>query len=133
MFKVIYFYIVAPEIVLQLTDLLENETNPTQFTCQAIGVPVPSIEWYFNGTIINLSSNRSKYDSSSMLLNESIIESFLSVMNAQSSDVGRYTCQAENIIGTAQSLGVLTVNGIYIHILQNYVEITMYVCYCRCC
>ena len=101
---------VVPEIILQLSDLLENETNPTQFVCQAIGVPVPYIRWYFNGVMVNLSDS-SKYNSSSMQLNESIIESSLSIINAQSSDVGTYTCEAENIIGADQSNGILTING----------------------
>ena len=103
-------YLVPPEIILQLTDLLENETNKIQFVCQAIGVPVPYIRWYFNGVMVNLSDS-SKYNSSSVHLNESIIESTLSIKDANSSDVGTYTCQAENIIGTSQSFGILTVNG----------------------
>ena len=107
---------VAPEIILQLIDLLENETNPTQFVCQATGVPVPYIQWYFNAVMINL-SNSSKYNSSSKALNETIIESALFIINAESSDVGTYTCVAENIFGTDQSSGILSVNGAYIHIL----------------
>ena len=103
---------VAPEIFLQLSDLLENETNAIQFICQAIGVPVPHVRWYFNAVIVNLSDS-SKYSSSSKQLNESIIESSLSIINAQSSDVGTYTCDAENIIGSDQSYGILTVNGMY--------------------
>ena len=103
---------VAPEIILQLTDLLENETNELQFVCQAIGVPVPYIRWYFNGVTVNLSDS-SKYNSLSMYLNESIIESTLNIINAESSDVGAYTCEAENDLGTDQSSGVLTVNGKY--------------------
>ena len=105
-------FLVAPEIILQLTDLLENETNNIQFVCQAIGVPVPYIRWYFNGVMVNLSDS-SKYNSSSMYLNESIIESTLNIINAESSDVGTYTCEAENDFGTDQSSGVLTVNGKY--------------------
>ena len=105
-------FLVAPEIILQLTDLLENETNNIQFVCQAIGVPVPYIRWYFNGIIVNLSDSF-KYNSSSMYLNESIIESSLNIINAESSDVGAYTCKAENDFGTDQSSGVLTVNGKY--------------------
>ena len=103
---------VAPEVFQQLNDLLENETSPTQFVCQAIGVPVPYIRWYFNGVMVNLSDS-SKYNSSSMQLNESIIESSLSIINAQSSDVGTYACEAENMIGSDQSYGILTVNGTY--------------------
>ena len=101
---------VAPEIILQLIDLLENETNPTQFVCQATGVPVPYIQWYFNAVMINL-SNRSKYNSSSKALNETVIKCTLFIINAESSDVGTYTCEAGNIIGTDQSFAVLTVNS----------------------
>ena len=104
--------LVAPEIILQLTDLLENETNNIQFVCQAIGVPVPYIRWYFNGVMVNLSDS-SKYNISSIYLNDSIIESTLNIINAESSDVGAYTCEAENIFGTDQSSGVLTVDGKY--------------------
>ena len=107
---------VVPEIIIQLTDLLENETNNIQFVCQAIGVPVPYIRWYFNEVMVNLSDS-SKYNSSSMYLNESIIESTLHIINVKSSDVGAYTCEAENGFGTDQSSGVLTVNGKYACIL----------------
>ena len=85
-----------------------------QFLCQAIGVPVPYIRWYFNGVMVNLSGSF-KYSNTSMHLNESIIESTLSIINAESSDVGTYTCEAKNIIGTEHSSGVLTVNGMYVH------------------
>ena len=104
------WFSVAPEIILQLIDLLENETNPTQFVCQATGVPVPYIRWYFNAVMINLSNN-SKYISSSIALNETVTESTLFIINAESSDVGTYTCEAENIIGADQSSAVLTVNS----------------------
>ena len=45
-------------------------------------------------------------------LDETII-SFLVIINTQSADVGTYTCEAQNVIGTDQSSGVLTVNGKY--------------------
>ena len=60
--------------------------------------------------MVNL-SDISKYNSSSMYLNESIIESSLDIINVKSSDVGTYTCEAENIFGTDRSSAVLTVNG----------------------
>ena len=60
--------------------------------------------------MVNLSES-SKYSSSSMYLNESVIESTLNVMNVGLSDVGTYTCEAKNIIGSNLTSGVLTVNG----------------------
>ena len=116
------YFSVAPEIILPLTDLLENETNNIQFVCQAIGVPVPYIMWYFNGVMVNLSDS-SKYINSSMYQNESIIESILNIINAESSDVGRYTCEAKNIIGSIRSSGVLTVNGMFCTCIYTYVPI----------
>ena len=54
--------------------------------------------------------NGSKYNVSNTL-NETTVTSLLTISNANSSDVSIYTCQAENIIGTDQSSGILTVNG----------------------
>ena len=89
--------------------MLENETNPIIFSCQATGEPVPSISWYFKGVMLNV-SNASKYNVSNTL-RETTVTSLLTISNVNSSDVGTYTCQAENIIGIDQSSGVLTVNG----------------------
>ena len=94
---------------MDVVDSLENETNPITFSCQAIGEPVPNISWYFNGAMIDV-SNGSKY----IIFNSSngtMVISLLTIMNTRSSDVGRYTCVAENVIGSDQSSGVLTVNG----------------------
>ena len=57
-------------------------------------------------------SDASKYNVSS-LMNGTTVTSLLTIMNTQSSDVGTYTCSANNIIGNNQSSGVLTVNGKY--------------------
>ena len=89
--------------------MLENETNPATFNCQATGEPVPSISWYFKGVMINL-SNTSKYNVSNTK-RDTTVTSLLTITNVQSSDVGTYTCQAENNIGIDQSSGILTVNS----------------------
>ena len=90
--------------------MLENETNPIIFGCQATGEPVPSTSWYFKGVMINVSDSSSKYNISNSL-HETVVTSSLTISNVQSSDVGTYTCRAENIIGIDQSSGILTVNG----------------------
>ena len=102
-------YIVQADVISDVADLSENETNPTIFSCQATGEPVPSISWYFKGVMINVSDG-SKYNISNILC-ETIVTSSLTISNAKSSDVGIYTCQAENNIGSDQSSGILTVNG----------------------
>ena len=105
------FVLVLPEINHHLVDVTVNETHNVNFVCQAIGEPFPNIGWYFNGMVLNL-SNTLKYNSHSFTLNENIL-AFLTIISAQSSDVGTYTCQAENIIGSDQTSGILTVNGTY--------------------
>ena len=100
--------LVQAEITDAVTDLLENETNPVTLSCKAVGEPVPTISWYFNGVGINVSDASIDVSSSE---NGTSVNSSLSVMNVQSSDVGTYTCLAENIIGSDQSSGILTVNG----------------------
>ena len=107
--KIHCLHIVQSEITDKVNNLLENETNPVTFSCQATGEPVPTISWYFNGVMINV-SDTSKYNISSSV-NGTLVESLLTIVNAQSSDVGTYTCYTENILGTDRSSGILTVNG----------------------
>ena len=104
-----YLFIVQTEVISDVTDLLENETNPIIFNCQVTGEPVPSISWYFKGVMINV-SDASEYSISNTLI-ETTFTSLLTIINVKSSDAGTYTCQAENIIGIDQSSGILTVNG----------------------
>ena len=103
--------LVQADITEEVVDILENETNPVTFKCQAIGEPVPTIAWYFNHITINvLKSNN--YNISNSLIG-TVKTSLLTIVNAQSSDVGTYTCHAENIIGSDRSSAVLTLNGNY--------------------
>ena len=111
----ILYTLVQAEITDGVIDMLENETNPITFSCQAIGEPVPNISWYFNGELIDV-SNASKYIISNSS-NGTVVIGLLTIMNTQSSDVGRYTCFAENFVGSDQSPGVLTVNG------ENFTQI----------
>ena len=74
-----------------------------------MGEPIPNISWYFNDVTLTV-LNSSKYQILNSI-NGTMIESFLTIMSAQSSDVGKYTCHAQNIVGIDRSSGILTVNG----------------------
>ena len=104
--------------------MLENETNPATFNCQASGRPVPSISWYFKGVMIDV-SNASKYNVSNTT-KDTTVTSLLTISNVQSSDVGTYTCQTENNIGIDQSSGILTVNGKNVVIICTCLIISLY-------
>ena len=118
----VYFIFVVPaEITNQVIDMLENETNPVTFSCQAFGQPGLTIIWHFDGVMINI-SNTQKYSvniSSSTNETGTSVISLLTIMNIQSSDVGTYTCFTENLIGSDQSSGILTVNGMLMYLLQT--------------
>ena len=76
-----------------------------------MGEPVPDISWYFNDVMINLSDNSSKYMIVSRSLNITTTENTLTVYNISSSDVGTYTCNATNVVGTVTDFGILSVTS----------------------
>jgi len=102
--------LVEPEIVVEVENSVKNETNLAVFTCQATGEPVPNISWYFNGVMVDV-SDTSKYMIMSTSINTTTTENKLTVYNITSSDVGTYTCNATNIIGSDVTSGTLTVHG----------------------
>ena len=103
--KSYHFYVtVHPVILSEITDL-SDERDTVNFTCQATGEPVPDISWYFNGVMINVSDNSSKYMIMSRSLNITTTESTLTINNSVSSDVGVYTCIVFNLLGNYTSHG----------------------------
>ena len=101
----IFCVTVNPIILSDITDLSDEGRDMANFTCQAIGKPVPDISWYFNDVMINVSDNSSKYMIVSRSINISTITSMLTVYNVTSSDVGVYTCTAFNALGNDTSHG----------------------------
>ena len=128
----IFSNLVQAEIFSEVTDKLEHETNPVTFSCQATGDPVPFVSWYLNDIMINVSDTR-KYNVSD-LMNGTVITSYFTIANVQSSDVGTYSCEAENFIGIGRSSGMLTVNCKYT--VCSYIctaHIQVYTCMCCTC
>ena len=104
---------VTPRIEYPIISEVRNQTENVTFLCQAVGEPIPDISWYFNGVMINVSDNSSKYMIMSLTrsLNITTTENTLTVYNVTSSDVGTYTCNSSNIIGNVTSSGILTVTS----------------------
>ena len=120
-----FWYAVQAEVtaIFDVENFIENETNPVTFTCQAIGEPVPNVTWYFNGVTVN-TSNLVKYNISNSL-HGNMVKSMFTIMNTNLSDVGTYTCHAENIFGEDQKFGILAKNGkkacfIILYLQNNY-------------
>ena len=111
-----YVFVVQPEITNDVIDhnVIENDTNSVTFTCEAIGEPSPTISWYFNDVMIITSD---KYNISAAGV-PGRVEGSLQIINPETSDAGTYTCHAENVVGSDNSSGILTVNG-KLHITCN--------------
>ena len=102
-------YILVNSIIsVKVFDQIRDEGDTASFTCQATGGPVPTISWYFNGTLL---ADGTAHTISETSVNTTTINSILTIMSVQSSDVGTYTCNATNVVSSDTSSGVLTVNG----------------------
>ena len=84
-----------------------------------MGEPVPDISWYFNDLMINVSDSSNKYMLMSRSLNITTIENTLTVYNVTSSDVGTYTCNSSNVIGSVTSSGISTVTSELIVLISS--------------
>ena len=100
MISLLLSFTVNPEITSEIRDLSDVEIDKANFSCQAVGEPLPDITWYLNGVMINVSDNIDKYTTVSRSLNITTIENTLTVYNVTSSDVGVYSCIATNIAGS---------------------------------
>ena len=91
-----------------MLDQVQDEGDTASFTCQATGGPIPTISWYFNGALL---ADEATHTISETSVNTTTINSILTIMSVQSSDVGTYTCNATNVVSSDTSSGALTVNG----------------------
>ena len=106
MFVILYMFpVVAPTISPEVLDQIQDEGDTASFICQATGEPVPIISWYFSGELL---ANGAKHTISETEVNTTTINSRLTIMSVESSDVGTYTC---NVVSSDTSSGVLTING----------------------
>ena len=86
----------APIVAVSPKTLTVNEGGSASFQCSVIGNPDPVIVW----SKTNRQSSRSVVSGGKMLLK-----------NVLGSDSGTYNCSAVNILGQAQALVQLIVNG----------------------
>ena len=94
--------VVYPIILSEIQDLSDEGRRTVNFTCEAIGEPVPNISWSFNDKLINDSI---KYMIISRSLSITTTESTLTIYNATKSDEGIYSCTASNILGNDTNYG----------------------------
>ena len=99
----------SPVIDVKVTNQTLQEGDTAFFTCQATGIPIPMINWYFNGTPVYKNNTlKHKISESSDYIS---INSTLAVTGLNPSDIGTYTCKAVNLVSSDTSSGRLAVKG----------------------
>jgi len=106
-------FIDAPVIDVGVTNETLKEGDTAFFTCQATGAPIPKISWYFNGAPLE-TTNTVKYMISEMSLNPATKNNTLKIIDVDSSDIGKYTCNATNVVSSDTSSGILAVSGEFV-------------------
>ena len=101
----------GPTIYPEVMDQAADEGYLTSFICQATSEPISNISWYYNGALVNNETDIDKYSISQSSWNATTIINALTILHAESSDVGTYTCNATNVLSTDISFGILTING----------------------
>ncbi|XP_050420983.1 vascular endothelial growth factor receptor 1 isoform X2 [Adelges cooleyi] len=86
---------------LNSSDWKVKTGNPVQWKCYVIGMPLPTITWFKNGSPIRLNKNESRV----ILLdkNQTLLIRFTAL-----EDEGAYMCNASNRIGSVTSTNTLT-------------------------
>jgi len=108
-----YLYEDAPVIDVRVINKTLEEGDTAIFNCQVTGTPIPKISWYFNDVPVK-EANSSKYIISEMSFNPTTKNNTLRVIDVNSFDVGKYTCNATNIASSDTSSGMLDVNGEFV-------------------
>ena len=94
---VVYFSAVAPVIHSPPEDTNVTRTENFTLTCIIRGFPAPSIEWYFNGSLLNL-------DGRIVTTVEGISStSIITIVNTTFTDSGEYLCTGSNDAGNISS------------------------------
>ena len=100
----------APSIIPELINQTVDEKGTAFITCQATGTPIPNITWHFNSAPVD-KNNTSKYMISEMLLNPITVNSTMTILSLELSDMGTYACTADNVVSSDTSSGILAVKG----------------------
>ena len=103
---------VAPSITTPPVDIIVTSPETAVFTCEADGVPIPTITWWRYDTILtevtdameNVTINVTTSDPRTVM-------STLTFTNTQPILAAQYRCTTSNLLGMASENVTLTVNG----------------------
>ena len=126
----------APTILsLEPRALTVVQFEEAVFTCNATARPRPTITWFRVAADGN-QTNVAELDRTEVKpteIGERELSSELTISNAQPSDAGSYTCQADNVVSSVDESAVLTVHGkwsIKILVCLGVFIFILYLCSC---
>ena len=88
----------APAVAVSPTNLTVNKSETASFQCSVSGNPEPAVVWSKRGNLSEVSKS-------------AVSRGRLLLKNVQERHSGEYQCSATNILGHAQTLVQLVVNG----------------------
>lgn len=94
--------LVPPSITVNQAVVRTNEEENIELSCQANGVPKPTIKWYKGNGGLPL-SNRLQYTTPNTM----------KIKSVQLSDAGIYTCRADNSQGFAEEKITVIVKSMF--------------------
>ena len=100
----------SPVILIGLVNTTAVKEENVTFKCQTTYSVNTTVTWKLNDNDIDV-SNMNKYRVIETLISETVYESSLVVMSIALSDVGVFTCLAENEAGNDTTNGILRVKG----------------------
>ena len=104
--------LVSPTIIPTMMNQTVVEQNFATFTCevQTTTLSNTSISWKVNGSTLDMFNV--KYVLTKQVLNSTLIQSTLRILNVTLFDAGVYSCCAENLAGSDVADGILSVHAI---------------------
>ena len=120
---VCHIYVGTPGIRYPPKDQKVDSSAETSFTCTAVGYPHPNIDWIKNNNTFlknqsSLGTLKYKifiyppFPLGDCSISECGVRSTLVIQNVSADDVGIYTCNATNSIGTAIASAKLTIGNL---------------------
>ena len=109
-----YLSCAVPPIIIDGPDETKKLAGENvTFTCIVLAEPVHSLQWLFNGEIIQPSTTH-------IMTTMRETQGSLSIVNISLADAGNYSCIAENVHGNSSASETLLVQGMAQNLVSVY-------------
>lgn len=104
----------APEVYIESIDMTAKLNDDVVLHCFVRANPTPSVQWFYNGTIINETASNTRFTVNTFS-NGELTNSTLTIISMAVPDSSTYECQATNRLGNdSREILLVLVGGKYI-------------------